>query len=297
MNHMFCFGLGYSAGVLADELVSKGWKVSGTARSSAAVAALEDRGFEGIVYGPDAVDEKRIVDALNSANHVLLSIPPDDGGDPAFRAFGETFASLASKIDWVGYLSTTGVYGDRQGGWVDETSPLEPTTARGEKRVRAEGQWLSLCEDHGLPVHIFRLAGIYGPGSNQLEKVANGTARRRVKPGQVFSRVHVKDIAGTLRASMQQPNPGRAYNVCDDEAAPPQNVVAYAAELLGVEPPPEIPFAPEELSAMGNSFFSESKRVSNQRIKTELGYELVYPTFREGLKALVSTVGKAAKKS
>jgi nucleoside-diphosphate-sugar epimerase len=185
-------------------------------------------------------------------------------------------AARASVIRWLAYLSTTGVYGDRGGEWVEEDSPLSPSTERGRRRLAAERQWLALHASHGLPVHIFRLAGIYGPGRNQLMSVADGTARRIVKPGQVFSRIHVEDIATVLEASMARPNPGAAYNVCDDLPCPPQEVIAFAAELLGRPLPPEIPLDAAELSPMARGFYAESKRVSNRRIKTELGVRLAY---------------------
>ena len=195
--------------------------------------------------------------------------------------------AAAGPFDWVGYLSTTGVYGDRGGARVDEASALRPTTTRGRRRVDAEAAWLGLHRDHGLPVHVFRLAGIYGPGRSQLDQVRAGRARRIVKPGQVFSRIHVDDIAAVLDASMQRPNAGAAYNVCDDVAAPPQDVVAYACRLLGVAPPPPVPIADAELGEMARSFYAENKRVDNGRIKRELGVTLAYPSYREGLAELL----------
>jgi nucleoside-diphosphate-sugar epimerase len=194
----------------------------------------------------------------------------------------------ADPIGWAGYLGTTGVYGDRQGGWVDESDFPAPSLARTKRRVAAEGHWLA----SGLPVHIFRLAGIYGPGPgrNALESVRSGKARRIIKPNQMFGRIHVEDIATTLLASMNRPNPGAIYNVADDEPAPPQDVVAYAAGLLGVEPPPEIPFESAEISAAARSFYQDNRRVCNQRIKEELGVELGFPSYREGLKAIVESM-------
>ncbi len=287
MNHLFCFGLGYCGQALADVLAQQGWKISGTTRDGGCLENLRNKHFSAYLF--DA--ETPLPDnALDEVTHILLSIPPGELGDPVFLEHGADLAARAKNLKWVGYLSTTGVYGDRQGGWVDENSSLTPSTKRGEKRLKAETDWLSLYENAGLPVHLFRLAGIYGPGSNQLEKVAAGTARRRIKPGQVFSRIHVDDIVGMLIASMSMPDPGRAYNLCDDEAIPPQDVVTYAAQLLGVEPPEEIAFEPKDMTPMGLSFFAESKRVSNQRIKDELGYVLKYPTYREGLTALLPTI-------
>ncbi len=222
--------------------------------------------------------------------HLLISAPPGENGDPVLHLFGEQLQRLSKQLKWVGYLSTTGVYGDRGGDWVDEDSPLEPTTARGQRRLEAERSWLRLHSDFGLPVHVFRLAGIYGPGRNTLLNVRDGSAKRIIKPGQIFSRIHVEDIAGVLAASIAKPHPGRAYNVCDDEPCPPQEVVEFAANLLGLPLPPEIPFEQAELSPMAKSFYAESKRVSNRRIKTELGYKLIYPNYRDGLAAINSTL-------
>jgi nucleoside-diphosphate-sugar epimerase len=190
-------------------------------------------------------------------------------------------------LRWIGYLSTTGVYGDRAGGWVDEEAPLIPTGERGRRRVAAEARWLDLVRRHGSLVHIFRLAGIYGPGRNALDTVRAGRAQRIVKPGQIFSRIHVADIAQVLRASMAKPEPGAIYNVCDDDPAPPADVVAFACDLLGVPCPPPVPFDEAKLSQMALSFYADSKRVSNRRIKEELGVRLLYPSYRDGLAALL----------
>jgi nucleoside-diphosphate-sugar epimerase len=188
-----------------------------------------------------------------------------------------------AKAGWVGYLSTTGVYGDHKGGWVDETTPLTPNSDRGRQRVIAEAQWLAT----GLPVHIFRLAGIYGPGRGPFEKVRDGTARRIIKPGQVFGRIHVDDIAQVLEASINRPNPGTAYNVCDDNPCPPEEVLSHAAHLLGLPDPPAVPFEEANLGPMARSFYSESKRTRNARIKDELGVRLLYPDYPAGLAALL----------
>ena len=190
----------------------------------------------------------------------------------------------AAGLSWVGYLSTTAVYGHHNGDWVDEDTPLAPTTARGAARVRAEVDWAAL----GVPLHIFRLAGIYGPGRGPFEKVRDGTARRILKPGQVFSRVHVEDIAAVLQASLFQPNPGRIYNVCDDDPASPEDVLALAASLLGLPEPPMVPYDDAEMTPLARSFYAENKRVRNRRIKDELGVRLLYPTYREGLAGLLA---------
>ena len=283
MKHLLCLGMGYSASALASRLGS-GWQVTGTYRSPESQRKLAAAGFGQVPFdGTGGLPAS----ALDGVSHLLMSIAPGKDGDPVLAHCADQIAQHAGQIRWAGYLSTTGVYGDRAGGWVDENSDLAPTTERGERRLAAENGWLDLHTSSGLPVHLFRLAGIYGPGRNQLVSLRKGKARRVIKAGQVFSRIHVEDIAGVLAASIAKPQPGTAYNVCDDEAAPPQDVVAHAAELLGVEAPPEVDFDAAEMSAMGRSFYAESKRVSNVRIKDELGYQLIYPTYREGLRSLV----------
>jgi nucleoside-diphosphate-sugar epimerase len=244
------------------------------------VAAIIHAGFWGLRF-----DRLKHIPA--GVTHIVSSVPPDEHGDPVLAQFADELAARANEVSWVGYLSTTGVYGDHAGGWVDETTPLQPSTERGHRRLKAERDWLSLHERHGLPVHIFRLAGIYGSGRNQLETVRDGTARRVIKPGQVFSRIHVEDIAGILQASISRPNPGQAYNVADDEPCPPQEVVAHAAELLGLAVPHEEEFDGARLSPMARSFYAESKRVSNARVKSELGYRFKYANYRQGLQALL----------
>ena len=284
-KRLFCFGLGYSALALARRLRPRGWSVAGTCRSPEHRAALAAAGFDAHLFdrGRPLAD---LAGALAGANALLSSVPPDGDGDPVIDRHGAELAA-AGSLDWLGYLSTTGVYGNRDGDWVDEASALRPTTERGRRRVAAEAAWLGLHAKSGLPVHVFRLAAIYGPGRSQLDQVRAGQARRIEKSGQVFSRIHVDDIAQVLAASIAKPNPGAAYNVCDDQAAPPQDVVAHACALLGVAPPPLVAFADAELSEMGRSFYAENKRVQNHRIKRELGVRLAYPSYREGLAALL----------
>ncbi len=285
-GRLFCFGLGYSAQALARRLMVRGWRVAGTARSAEQVAQLCGRGVEAHRFGPDhGLDDP--AGALAGATHLLSSVPPDAGGDPVLDRHRDDIVSCGSLV-WLGYLSTTGVYGDRDGGWVDEDSDLSPTGARGRRRLAAERACLELKEAHGLAVHLFRLAGIYGPGRSAFEALLSGRAQRIEKPGQVFSRIHVDDIARVLEASMARPRSGRAYNVCDDQAAPPAEVIAYAAELLGREPPPLIAFAEAELSDMARSFYRDNKRVSNRRIREELGVRLVYPNYPDGLRAILA---------
>lgn len=284
---LFCFGFGFSARVLAARLRAQGWTIRGTSRSADKCAALRAEGVEAFVFDRDhPLDDVAAV--FDGVTHLLSSVPPDAEGDPVLERHGPDIAARAEAVAWAGYLSTTGVYGNRDGAEVDENSERAPSGERGRRRVAAEDGWCALWRDHGLPVHLFRLAGIYGPGRNALETVRAGRARRIVKPGQVFSRIHVDDIATILAASMARPNPGAAYNVCDDDPAPPQDVIAHACALLGVDPPPEIPFAEAELSDMARSFYDDNKRVSNRRIKEELGVDLAYPDYQTGLRALLA---------
>lgn len=277
MKTLLSLGHGYCAQALARLLVPQGWRVIGTTRDPARARAMLADGVEPLIWPVPS-----LAPMLAQASHVLQSMAPDGGGDPVLARHGAELA--AAQPDWVGYLSTTGVYGDHQGGWVDETTPLTPATPRGLARVQAEEAWAAL----GLPLHLFRLAGIYGPGRGPFEKVRNGTARRIVKPGQVFSRTHVDDIARVLAASIARPDPGAVYNVCDDDPAPPEDVLAHAAELLGLPLPPEESWATAEMTPMARSFYAESKRVSNERIKRDLGVRLIYPDYRSGLRALLA---------
>lgn len=287
-RRLFCFGLGYSARVLAVRLQAQGWAVAGTTRSPEAAASLTAVGIDSFLFDRGRpLDDARA--ALAGTTHVLSSVPPDVEGDAVVAHHGRHIA--AAGIEWIGYLSTTGVYGDRDGDWVDEESALEPTGGRGRRRVAAEASWQALARAHDLPLHIFRLAGIYGPGRNALVSLRAGTAQRIDKPGQVFSRVHVADIAAVLEASIARPQPVRIYNVCDDDPAPPAEVIAHASTLLGRAPPPLVPFAEAKLSDMARSFYRDNKRVRNDRIKSELGIRLIYPDYKSGLKALLAEEG------
>jgi len=279
MPGLLCFGLGFTARVLAERKRRMGWRVVGTSREPGAGGLIELLQFDR--RNPLSPDR------LKGVSHVLVSIPPDDMGDPVVDLAGQALKS-SRELEWVGYLSTTGVYGDRDGGWVDEDSDLLPTSERSRRRVAAEQAWLALAHDHAVPVHIFRLAGIYGPGRNLLETARNGRAKRIDKPGQVFSRIHVEDIGTVLEASIAHPNPGRVYNVCDDLAASPAQVTAYACELLGITPPPLVSFEAADLSPMARSFYRDNKRVSNQRLKEELGVTFAFPDYRAGLQALAA---------
>jgi nucleoside-diphosphate-sugar epimerase len=286
-RHLLCFGLGYTARALAARLAADGWTVTGTCRNSEHAAALAAQGYACQRFDRDHPLPGEI---LAEATHILLSIPPDDAGDPVLGRQRDDIAAVRG-LAWLGYLSTTGVYGDRDGGWVDETSELRPSGARGRRRVTAETAWLDLWRERGVRVHIFRLAGIYGPGRSPFDALRAGTARRVDKPGQVFSRIHVDDLASVLIASIARPRPGAVYNVCDDMPASPADVIAHAAHLLGVPPPPLVPFDEAPLSPMARSFYADNKRVANALIKTELGARLRYPDYRAGLAAILATGG------
>ena len=275
---LLSFGHGYSARALT-KLLDPTWRVIGTTRSEDKAVTMLSEGTEPRIW-PGA----NLTPALDAATHLLVSAGPNEAGDPVLSQLRDEIAARRDQYEWVGYLSTTGVYGDHQGGWVDENTPLSPSTKRGQMRVDAEADWQSL----GLPLHIFRLAGIYGPGRGPFAKVRNGTARRIIKKGQVFSRIHVDDIAQVLAASIARPNPGAIYNLCDDDPAPPEDVIAHAAELLGLPVPEAIDFETAEMTPMARSFYAESKKVRNDRIKSELGVNLIYPDYRTGLSALLA---------
>ncbi|CAA7616213.1 Nucleoside-diphosphate-sugar epimerase [Candidatus Terasakiella magnetica] len=275
-KRFFLFGLGFSGRVIARALMAQGWSVGGTTRSG------ESLDLPGVTLLPFDRGHCLPETALDGVDAVLSSVPPDAQGDPVLDIMAE--ALTRARPRWVGYLSTTGVYGDHDGGWVDETTPIKPGLERSRRRADAERAWL----DSGLPVHIFRLAGIYGPGRSAVDSVRGGEARRIHKPGQVFSRIHVDDIAQAVLASLARPRPGGIYNLCDDDPAPPQEVIAHACTLLGVTPPPVQSWeeAKATLSPMALSFYADNKRVSNHRMKEELGVTLCYPSYREGLEAI-----------
>lgn len=280
---LLSFGHGYSAQALSPFLVEKGWKVFGTTRIQDNIAGIVASGAEPILWPSTDIETY-----LDQATHLLISTAPNETGDPVLNALSDQIAARRDQFKWVGYLSTTGVYGDHQGGWVDEETTLNPATTRGKWRVQAEKSW----QDMGLALHIFRLAGIYGPGRGPFAKLKNGTARRIIKKHQVFSRIHVEDIAQVLAASIEKPNTGAVYNVCDDLAAPPEDVIAYAAECLGMPIPVGEDFETAKMTAMARSFYSESKKVSNAKIKQNLEVVLKFPDYKSGLDALLAGNGK-----
>lgn len=285
MSRLFCFGLGYSAQALAHRLRARDWIAQGTATTAETAAHGAALGFETFVFD-GLTPGSGVREALAIATHVLISVPPGETGDPVAQHHADDLRG-ASQLTWIGYLSTIGVYGDRGGAWVDETDTPRPSSERSRRRLMAEEAWRAFGRETGVRVTVFRLSGIYGPGRGVLDALRDGTARRIVKPGQVFNRIHVTDIAGAVEADVRFGTTSAVYNVTDDEPAPPQDVIAYAAELLGLSPPPEIPFAEANLSLMGQSFYSENKRVANAAIKQALGFTFVYPTYREGLQSLV----------
>ena len=286
-GRLFIFGLGYSGLEIAKLARAGGWRVGGTVTTADKAAGLRDRGieahaFDGALDSPGPLD----VESLAAATHVVCSIAPGTTGDPALRHC----ADRMGQTKWLGYLSTTGVYGDRGGAWVDETDEPRPTQPRSIERLATERAWQALGQKIGAAVDIFRLPGIYGPGRSAVDQVKAGTARRIDKPGQVFSRIHIEDIAATVVAALGRPSQGAVYNVTDDLPASSSELITYACDLLGKPVPREIPWHEIEptMSAMARSFYSENRRVRNDRLKRELGVVLRYPTYREGLRAIAA---------
>jgi nucleoside-diphosphate-sugar epimerase len=286
--NLLCLGYGYSVQHLVRLHGASFARVSGTVRTAQKAIALAGDDVSLVVYAGDAPDSA-LQDAIAQADVLVASAAPGETGDPFLRHLTPLLAA-APRLRLMQYLSTVGVYGDHGGGWVDEDTPARPGSERGQRRLLAEKAWQALGEKAGKAVQIHRLAGIYGPGRCALDDLAAGTARRLVKSGQVFSRIHVEDIAGALLAGIAHGGI-HVFNVCDNEPAPPQDVVAFAAGLMGVEPPPEIPFEGAVLSEMARSFYGENKRCSNRRLKDVTGYRFQYPTYREGLTALHAATG------
>lgn len=288
MAVLLAVGLGYSAKALACRLHARGSRIIGTSRSGEGVRAIDAMGYEGIAFDGSA-PSPALSSAIREATHLVISAAPGEGGDPLLAHHADDLR--AAPLQWIGYLSTIGVYGNHDGKWIDEETPAEPTSPRGQRRVEAERAWAGLGESAGVPTGIFRLSGIYGPGRGPLEKLRSGQARVVIKPGQVFNRIHVDDIANALEAAIGragQRTGARIYNVTDDEPAPPQDVLDFAADLIGVPHPPRVPFEQADMSAMARSFYSDNKRTSNARMKQELGVTLGYPTYREGIRALAA---------
>lgn len=289
MNRLFCFGTGFSAQTLIARLDPAAWHCAGTCRTAAKAISLTQNGIDAYVFdGTAAVDDARNLFA--NITHILISIPPktdnSEDRDLTLKHHQAYLAAAAPQLRWIGYLSTVGVYGDHDGGWIDETTPPAPVSQRGEARLSAERQWQEFGRKIDIPVQIFRLPGIYGPGRNALAALARGKSRSIVKPGQVFNRIHVADLAAVLELAMAAPHKGPVFNVVDDEPAPPQDVTAFAARLMGLPEPEKVDFDSAGMSAMARSFYGECKRVHNELIKHELGAVLSYPTYRDGLRDL-----------
>ena len=284
--NLFVFGLGFSARHFAERERARFNAVRATVTEPERARSLAaETGFTLRAFGPEA-DDPRIAEDLADTDVLLISAPPGRDGDTVLARYRDTIAK--SRIGWIGYLSTIGVYGDQGGAWIDEATPATPKSARSRDRLAVENAWLALGAETGKAVQVFRLSGIYGPGRNPIVKLRDGRTQRIVKPGQVFNRIHVTDIAATLAASIERPRGGAVYNVTDDEPAPPQTVTEHAARLTGLPLPPEVDFETADLSPMARSFYGENKRVRNRLIREELGVQLAFPTYREGLAALVS---------
>ena len=277
MKKLLCLGYGYVAGQLAVQLRGAGWSVAGTFRDLSRADDLRREGVEPVPWGAAG-------GAAEGADALLVSTPPAEGGCPAL-ALAQT---ARASPPYIGYLSTNGVYGDYQGGVVDETSPLLATAPRAVARIAAEEAWRQFAGARRARLVIFRLPAIYGPGRSAFDQIRAGRAQRIFKPDQVFNRMHVEDIAAALAASLAHPGAGALFNLADDEPAPPQDVIEYACRLLGVAPPPLIPFEQAALSGMARSFYADNKRVSNALMKSALGVTLRFPTYREGLAAILA---------
>ena len=284
---LFVFGLGYVGEAFAQALRARGWEIAASARSPEQAEMLRAAG----ITPADPNDKDAMAQALTGVNAVLITSPPSEDGCVALESVIPALAQAEAFPDWIGYLSTTGVYGDFEGNWVFETSPLKAQSVEGARRVGAERDWRQVGRGMGLTVATFRLPGIYGPGRSALDRLRAGEGRRIVKPGQVFSRIHLDDIVSGLLASLDQPRAGGIYNLCDDEPAPPQDVMQYAAGLLGAPVPPDLPFNQLGMSPATRRFYAENKRVSNARAKAELGWRPKYPTYREGLAAILAAGG------
>lgn len=277
------FGAGYSAQAFAREKPTAEFPVTGTTRSENKFARLRRAGIAPLLF--DGRSSFALAAELAVVTHLIVSAAPDETGDPVLNALADELRAAANKnLRWIGYLSTVGVYGDHGGGWVDEETPPRPKSRRSQERVAAEAAWAAFGAQTRTPVAILRLSGIYGPGRNAFVNLRDGTAKRLVKPGQVFNRIHVSDIAGALW-HLSEREAGGIFSVTDDEPAPPQDVVAFAAELMGVEPPHEIAFETAELSAMQRSFYGENKRVANARLR-QAGYSFRFPDYRSALRAM-----------
>jgi len=277
---LLIFGLGYSGQEIARQWPGD---VAGTTRSAERVAELQKAGFDAVVFDGELSEE--LAEHLRTASHIILSASPSEQGDPVLNAIPDFFEKAAA-LKWLGYLSTVGVYGDFDGAWISEATEPNPVSKRGKWRVNAEKKLAECTENFRVSFAIFRLAGIYGPGRSTFDKLRNGKSRRIVKPGQVFNRIHVEDIGQIVNAAAKLQATG-VFNGADDEPASPNLVIEYAAEMLGVSPPPEEPFESADMTPMARSFYGDNKRCGNARLKKDLGISLKYPTYREGLQFIL----------
>ncbi len=292
---LFCVGFGYTSSVFANQLQQQGWQIIGTTRSQEKAYQMQEMGIIPILWSSDHTTLVHSADLSDTITACIISVPPDEQGCPALQAFAGHLLNQSGSLRWVGYLSSNGVYGDHDGAWVDETTPANPSSQRGQRRVLAEEQWSTFGRQNKLPIKIFRLPGIYGPGRSALDTVRQGRARQIIKPGQVFNRMHVQDIAGALYASVNIQTDHTLFNLCDDAPSPPQDVTNYACKLLNVDPPPAISIEDADLSPMGKSFYNDNKRVRNDRMKTALDFQLRYPSYREGLDCIFKNEIKNAR--
>lgn len=288
-KRLLCLGYGYVAKRLARSLQDDGWRVAGTFRSAKTAIGPKSDGVEPFCWSAGALDAR----AFDGADAILVSTPPDEAGCPALASIRAPSARPPRTLSWVGYLSTNGVYGDYGGAHVDENSELRGRSARARRRIEAESHWRDAAASLGFSLVVFRLPGIYGPGRSALDAVREGRAQRIVRPGQVFNRAHVDDIANALRASIENPAAGALFNIADDDPAPPQDVVAFACDLLNVAPPSLVPIEDAQLSESAKSFYADNKRISNALMKRALGVALKYPTYREGLRAIFDEEARA----
>ena len=283
---LFCFGYGYVAEHLANALKAQDptWQICGTTRDTDKLSMMREDGIKAYLFSEETPFHDPLF-IFNGATHVLISIPPNKQGDIVFQTHARDILNIPT-VQWIGLCSSTSVYGDRDGDWVDETSEIRPTSERGSKRARAESAWLKMRRIAGIPINIFRLSGIYGPGRSAIDTVRAGNPRRIEKPGHAFNRIHVDDIVQTMIASMDQPQPGDIYNLADNDPAPSHELVAYACALLGKEAPELIPYSEADMAPMARSFYKENKRVKNDKIKNKLGITLKYPDYKAGLDAI-----------
>ena len=283
MSKLFVFGMGYSALAIAKQAQPDFTAIVGTARSEEKLHKLQADGFLAQQFAGDSFSDD-LASELRDTTHLLISIAPGDN-DPVLATLPQPVFSICPNLNWIGYLSTVGVYGNHDGAWVDEDTPPRPVSKRSIERVRAENAWQVIANEAKIPLGIFRLSGIYGPGRNAFITIEKGNSRRLVKPGQVFNRIHRDDIATAVSSAIKN-NTGGVFNITDNEPAPPQDVVAYAHELMGIEPPPEIDFETADLSPMARSFYGENKRVSNAKSKSELSIHYQWPDYRTSLKRM-----------